>query len=116
MYHCLNFTTEQEGFPAAVLIRGVEPVEGVEEMKRRRDHRSLSGLANGPGKICQAFGIDKTFYGLELTGTRIWVEDRGEKRPAITQSTRIGIAAGKEKPWRFYVPKSSGVSKDGKKK
>lgn len=116
MYHCLNFVTEQEGFPAAVLIRGVEPMEGIEEMKRRRDTRSISGLANGPGKICQAFGIDKSFYGLELTGTRIWVEDRGEKRPSLAQSSRIGVAAGKEKLWRFYVPKSPSISKDGKKR
>lgn len=115
MYHCLNFVTEQEGFPAAVLIRGVEPKEGVEEMKRRRDTSSVSGLTNGPGKICQAFGIDKSFYGMDLTGTRVWVEDRGEKRPPLAQSARIGVTAGKDKLWRFYVPKSPGVSKDKKR-
>jgi len=87
IYHCLNLTTEKEGYPAAVLIRGLDYTD-----------------ADGPGKLCREFQIKKeTHNGLDLEGDCLWVEDRGLKRSIIV-GKRIGVDyAGESKnwPWRF---------------
>lgn len=111
MYYCLNFITERKRFPAAVLIRALEPKEGIEIMKRRRSKEKIEDLTSGPGKLCQAMGIDKSLYGADLTGQTIYVEDRGEKEGNIVSTDRIGIDEGKEKKWRFYLKDNRFVSK-----
>ncbi len=104
MYHCLNVVTEQEGFPAAVLIRGAEPEEGLALMRRNFDKPAGNRLTNGPGKLCRAFGLNRDENGLDLTGSKLYLEDRGYKPVKIERSRRIGIKKGLGKKWRFYEP------------
>jgi DNA-3-methyladenine glycosylase len=114
MYYCLNIVTEEVDHASAVLIRGLEPVEGIELMKKRRKTEELRNLASGPGKLCQAFAIDKAHNGAEVCGSIIYVEDRGEPAPKILATPRIGVDyAGKwkEKPWRFLIRGNEFVSK-----
>ena len=109
--HCLNLVTEREGYPAAVLIRALEPFEGIELMKKRRGRRKLKDLTSGPAKLCQALNIDKTQNGLDLCGDTIYVEDRGEVMKRAARSSRIGITDGKEKKWRFFLKGNGFVSR-----
>lgn len=116
MHHCLNVVTERVNFPSAVLIRAIEPCEGIALMQKRRGTKSLHNLASGPGKLCEAFGITVKVNGKTMRESGLWIEDRGERtRPAdIAQSSRIGVDyAGKYStyPWRFYVKKSSFISR-----
>jgi DNA-3-methyladenine glycosylase len=111
MYHCLNFVTEKKGYPAAVLIRALEPIDGIEVMTRRRKKKKIEDLTSGPGKLCQAMGIDRSLCGADLCGKTIYVEDRGEKTGAIVSTNRIGIDQGKDKKWRFYIKNSRFVSR-----
>ena len=118
MYWQLNVTTSREEMPQCVLIRALEPVEGIEEMGRRRKIKSASllNLTNGPGKLCQAFGFDKSHYGVDVTkSSSVWLEDNGEhiKKSDIVQTERIGIGYAGEwahKPLRFYLKSSPFVS------
>ncbi len=111
MYYCLNFVTEREGFPAAVLIRAVEPKEGIDLFIKRRNTKKLENLTNGPGKVCLAFGLGKRLNGVDLCSDIIWVEDRGEKPERIVSASRIGIKEGEDKKWRFYISKNEFVSR-----
>lgn len=111
MYHCLNFVTEKKGYPAAVLIRALEPEQGINTMRRRRKTDGIENLTSGPGKLCQAMGIDRNLCGSDLCGRTIYVEDRGEKTGAIVSTNRIGIEQGKDKKWRFYLKNSKFVSR-----
>ncbi len=114
MHHCLNIVTEQEAYPAAVLIRAVEPCEGIELMRKRRQIQDGHRLTNGPGKVCQAFGIDRGLNGLDVCGETLFIEDRGSGSVDIVVATRIGVEyAGpwKDKLWRFYIACHPGVSK-----
>lgn len=111
MYHCLNLVTEKDGFPAAVLIRAIEPVQGTELMMKRRGTKNLKNLTSGPGKLCQALGLDRSLNGADLCSGKIWVEDRKEKGQKIKSASRIGITEGKNKKWRFYICNSEFVSK-----
>lgn len=110
-HYCLNFVTEKKGFPAAVLIRAVEPKDGIKIMQKNRDKTKLENLTNGPGKLCQALGIDKKFNGWDVTSKVFFVEDKGEKVDQIESSPRVGVQVGKDKRWRFYIQKNSFVSK-----
>lgn len=102
----LNAVTEREGFPAAVLIRAIQPIEGVDVMLERRMGRDTFG----PGKLCQAMGIGKGENGVDLTETAsgLWIE-AGIKVPdkAVTKGPRVGLNSTPEpwlsKPWRFLV-------------
>ena len=114
LHHCLNAVTEPEGYPAAVLIRAVQPCEGLELMQARRRQEDLRLLANGPGKLCQAFGIARGLTGIDLCGDILFVEDRGVSHTDIVATTRIGVDyAGpwKDMPWRIYISGHPGVSK-----
>lgn len=117
MYYCLNAVTESHGFPAAVLIRAVEPLQGVEQMSLRRGTRRLEGLTSGPGKLCQAFGLDSTYNGADLCGDELYICP-GESIPRAKQgcSPRVGISVGKEHPWRFFVKNNRFVSGGRKQK
>ena len=114
MHHCLNAVTEREAYPAAVLIRALQPCEGVELMRARRRKQDVGLLANGPGNLCQAFGIARGLNGIDLCGDVLFVEDQGSSPAEIVVTTRIGVAyagAWKDKPWRFYLADHPGVSK-----
>jgi len=107
MYHCLNFTTEESGV-GAVLIRAVEPTRGIEIMGNRRKRSSLHQLTNGPGKICQAFGI-----GLEASGKPVGEElelFHHLENPRVASSRRVGISRAKALEWRFFIPGNEFVS------
>lgn len=113
-YNMLNLVTEAKGYPAAVLIRAVEPVGGIELMKERRKNNVLRNLASGPGKLCQAFAVDRLLNGADLSGSVLYVEDRGEPVPKFRATPRIGVDyAGKwkSKPYRFIVRGNEFVSK-----
>jgi len=110
MHWMLNFVTERDGFPAAVLIRGVAPVEGLRSMRRRRRGRRVSDLTNGPAKLCQAFRIDKRFDGHDLCqeDSLLFVEKRPRvPAQAVETGPRVGLAPvpepWKSMPWRFRV-------------
>src|SRR5688572_2347387 len=114
-YFCLNVVTEPEDYPAAVLIRAVEPLEHVSVMKRLRKHpENGTNIASGPGKLCMAMAIDKRLNGADLTGSTLWIEDRKLEVGRIVTTPRVGVDyAGeyKDKPWRFCVAGSPHVSK-----
>jgi DNA-3-methyladenine glycosylase len=113
-YNMLNLVTEAKDFPAAVLIRAVEPVRGIERMKQNRKTDLLHNLASGPGKLCQAFAIDRSLNGADICGKVLYLEDRGEPLPKFTATPRIGVDyAGqwKNKPLRFIVRDSEFISK-----
>ncbi len=115
IYHQLNFTVGKKDIPHCILIRGIEPLEGVETMRQRRGRKMKDkNLTSGPGKLCIAFDIDKTFYGEDLLGNRIWLEE-GIKIPNknIAKGKRVGIDYAEEyaeKLWRFWIEDNPFVS------
>lgn len=117
IYHLFNIITNQKDKADAVLIRAIEPETGIEEMLLRRNMAvAKPNLTAGPGVLSIALGIDKSLYGADLTGSTIWVEDKGFKVPAesITAGPRIGVDyAGEDAllPWRFWVKGNKWVSK-----
>ncbi|MBI2668624.1 DNA-3-methyladenine glycosylase [Candidatus Woesearchaeota archaeon] len=110
MYHCINFTTEKVGEPGAVLIRAVEPLNNIDKLKERRKTDQIMNLCSGPGKLCQALGIDKKHNGLKL-GKEVKVYDDGHQVIKIGRSQRIGIKDAKQLEWRFFVEGNEFVSK-----
>jgi DNA-3-methyladenine glycosylase len=114
-YFCLNVVTEPLGYPAAVLIRAVEPLENLDLMRELRNNPELeTNIASGPGKLCMAMSIDKQLNGADLLGTTIWIEDRKIDPPPSRTSPRVGVDyAGeyKDKPWRFFVDGNPHVSR-----
>jgi DNA-3-methyladenine glycosylase len=117
MHHQFNVVTGPEGRPTAVLVRAVEPEEGIEIMRERRGVSKERELTSGPGKLCKALGIDRSFDGEDMTKSRrVWLEDAGARiRPEeIAAGPRIGIAYAEEyalKPWRFWIKGNVFVSK-----
>ena len=113
MHYCFNIVTEKRDFGAAVLVRALEPIDGVALMHKRRKQSDQRSLTNGPGKLCQALGIDKGFLGEHLLqSTKIRLE-RDVTYPAssIAVRTRIGISQATDLPWRFYVKNNPFVSR-----
>jgi DNA-3-methyladenine glycosylase len=113
-YNMLNLVTERKNHPAAVLIRAVEPMTGIELMRARRQLDNLRDLASGPGKLCQAFAIDRSLNGADLCDDVLYVEERGELQPKIRATPRVGVDyAGKwkDKRYRFLVRDSDFVSR-----
>lgn len=119
MHFCANIVTGSEGKGEAVLIRAVEPIAGVEVMRKNRGigapekrGNGDGNLTNGPARLCQAFGIRREKNGTDLLGDQIFIVDE-ERIPArmIGRSTRIGIRNGIEKRWRFFVKGNAWVSR-----
>lgn len=113
-HNMLNLVTETADYPAAVLIRAVEPTSGIDLMKRRRKLDKLRDLASGPGKLCQAFAIDRSLNGADLCDSILCVEDRGAPIPKYRATPRIGVDyAGKwkNKPYRYLVRDNEFVSR-----
>lgn len=111
MYDMLNFVTEPAGRPAAVLIRALEPLSGLEIMRKNRGIENIINLTNGPGKLCRAFGLTTKDSGIDLTGSKLFVADDGYKVEHICESSRIGIKVGQNRKWRFYIAGNKYVSK-----
>lgn len=110
MYNMLNFVAEPAGAPAAILIRAIEPVDGIKTMQRRRGTEKVTALTSGPGKLCQALGITVADTGRDLTGNGWAVYDDGCRVEKIGRSGRIGIREGVDKLWRLYDEESRFVS------
>jgi DNA-3-methyladenine glycosylase len=112
MHWNFNLVTGKLGEPHAVLVRAVEPLWGREVMAARRGvPQGKKELTNGPGKLCQAFGIGAAQYGADLCGERLFLLDAPRAR--VSRSVRIGIdyaGAWAERPWRFYEPGNRYVS------
>jgi DNA-3-methyladenine glycosylase len=104
----LNIVTEKDGFPAAVLIRGVNPVDGIQVMKQRRESNQKE-LSDGPAKLTQAFGINRDWNNINLCDPKsdIYLNDLGHKTPVFAKSPRIGINRTPEpwlsKLWNFKI-------------
>jgi DNA-3-methyladenine glycosylase len=117
MHHCLNVVTEREGFPAAVLIRALEPLEGIEAMRVHRRGRVDVELTSGPARLCQALGIDRRFDGVDLCapGGSVFIEwDAAVGGVAVAAGPRIGVRgddAALTAPWRFCVRDNRYVSR-----
>jgi len=108
MHHCLNVVTEDAGFPAAVLIRAIEPLEGLALMQANRGDRPTRTLVDGPAKLCQALAIDRRLDGHDLTaGVELWLE-QGEPVPnsAVQTTPRVNVGGDQQArtvPWRFVL-------------
>ncbi len=111
---CMNVVTEREGRGAAVLIRALEPTEGLRILSQYRQGVEPTQLTNGPGKLCLAMSIDRRLNGIDLTEhSEIWIES-SETPPCpnwrINSSGRIGIRVGQDKRWRFFIDGNRFVS------
>ncbi len=117
MHHCFNVVTERDGFPAAVLIRALEPLEGVEEMRARRGGRPDVQLTSGPARLCQALDVDRRFDGDDLCAPDALLfleEDVCMPDEAVAAGPRIGVRGDETAmtiPWRFYVWGNEHVSR-----
>ena len=111
-HYCLNITTQKVGTPGAVLIRAIQPLEGLHEMRRLRPNVPDSNLTNGPGKLTKALGITKSLNEVDMTKRGdLFVTESDETMPKVAKSVRVGISQGADRLWRFYVAGNSYVSK-----
>jgi DNA-3-methyladenine glycosylase len=114
-HYMLNIVTEREGYPAAVLLRGLEPIFGLKQMIKNRQAQKYTEIASGPGKLARALGITTDHKGLDLVGRRMYLLDDGTRYDSIYQSIRVGIGNnGNDKLWRFYVGDNKHVSRGEK--
>jgi len=126
MHHCLNVVAEREGYPAAVLFRALEPLEGIEVMRTLRSPEPVEGrragvpdvrLTSGPARLCQALEIDREFDGADLCAPDALLfleEDAAVPDEAVATGPRIGVRGdevARTAPWRFYVRDSRYVSR-----
>lgn len=117
IHHLFNVVTNVKGKADAILVRAVKPVDGLERMLQRRGREKLNRqVAGGPGMLTQALGIKTDHYGTDLTGSKIWIEDRGTEidREQITAGPRVGVDyAGEDAllPWRFRLTEGRWTSK-----
>ena len=112
MYCCMNIIVNREEIPHCIFLRALEPIDGIDLMKSRRGTDKLRNLCSGPGKLCIAMGIDKSLYGEDLCGSRLWLEDDGSQ-PDIMRGKRINIDYAEEAAdfnWRFAVKGSRFLS------
>lgn len=115
MYHCFNVVTNTEKHPEAVLIRALEPLEGIDEMKFHRRSEKITNLTTGPGKLAQALHLSKDQNGLPLWKGELFIEDAPDiAKKDIVKRPRIGIDYAEEAidwPLRFYIKGSPYISK-----
>jgi DNA-3-methyladenine glycosylase len=120
MHYQFNVVANVEGIAHAVLIRALQPVEGIEWIQVRRGEHKETNLTNGPGKLCQALGIDLSLNKEDLLGDRIWIEKNGLiiRDGVISSGPRVGIDYAEEfiqAPWRFWITGNPFVSKAPRK-
>lgn len=112
IHYCLNIVTTVPGGPAsAVLIRGMEPVAGLEAMQARRSESAEAALLRGPGNLCRALGIDLALDGANLLGPDLHILDAPDPAEPVVTTIRIGISRSVDLPWRYYLLGSPGVSR-----
>lgn len=114
VHHCANIVCGPPGTASAVLVRALDPLVGLEQMQcRRAKAKRVTDLASGPGKLCQALGIDRSHDGWVLgAGTPISLVDDGVAPPREPVArARVGISSATDRPWRFYVPGNPNVSR-----
>ncbi|HSH36558.1 DNA-3-methyladenine glycosylase [Schnuerera sp.] len=121
MYYCFNIVTEKKGIPEAVLIRAIEPIQGIDEMSKNRFGQNYTNLSkyqrenftNGPGKLSMALKIDKILDKADLCGDKIYLEYGQKETFKIVETKRIGIdyaEEAKDFPYRFYIEGNHNVS------
>jgi DNA-3-methyladenine glycosylase len=114
IHYLVNAVTESDGHPAAVLIRALEPIDGISLMMKRRSpdgrHVDITDLCRGPGNLTKALGITLSENRLDLVETKLCIEDRGLRPQAVTSGPRIGITVAAERPWRFWIEGNASVS------
>jgi DNA-3-methyladenine glycosylase len=110
IHWCVNFVCEPEGSASAVLIRAIEPLEGLEKMRRRRGLKDVRLLCAGPGRLCEALGISRAHNGLPLDAPPFRLERR-TGRVEIAVGPRIGLTKAVEQPWRYGLAGSRFLSK-----
>lgn len=106
----LNVVTEERGFPAAVLIRAIEPQIGLDRIRRRRNSVAEPQWTNGPGKLTAALGITGQDNGSDLRGSRLVITGRRPRDLRMGVSARVGVSLGADTPWRFYIADNPWVS------
>lgn len=112
MHHCCNVVSGKEGYGSGVLIRAVEPLDGIEIMEQNRGGKTGVILTNGPGKVCQALAIDRRLSGHDLSHSPVRLVRRPQLEPGkIHVGTRIGIAKAVSELRRFYITGNRYVSK-----
>ncbi len=118
MYNQFNVVTNVEDIPHAVLVRALEPIEGLDVICRRRQGRSEYELTSGPGRLCVAMGIDRRLDKADLLGQRVWIEEGVSISPRqVARGSRVGIDYAEKwvtRPWRFWIRDKPFVSKRNK--
>jgi DNA-3-methyladenine glycosylase len=115
MHFCMNAVTGNAGEGMAVLLRAAEPIDGLDEMRRRRGRLQDRELCSGPAKLCQAFDVDGSFDGADLVrGNDLWITE-GTSVPSslVVVGPRVGVRVGLEHAWRFSVDGDPYVSRGG---
>jgi DNA-3-methyladenine glycosylase len=114
IHYLVNAVTESEGRPAAVLIRALQPLDGIPLMRKRRtvDGREVgvADLCRGPGNLTRALGITLAENRLDLTASQLWIEDRDLEPGTVAWGPRVGIRVGVDRPWRCWIDGNSSVS------
>lgn len=112
MHYCFNIVCGKKGHGSAVLIRAVEPTYGIELMRKKRRIEDIHKLTNGPAKLCQAFGIDLSLNGHDVSSPPLQILPGKEVASIdIVETTRVGISRDTQRPWRFYIKGNKFVSK-----
>lgn len=104
MHYCCNVLTEQDGVAGAVLLRAVEPVQGLELMAARRGTAEPLLLTKGPARLCQAFALARPDNGADLVEGSVWIAARKKMLASLATSARIGLPADLLQPWRIFEP------------
>lgn len=121
MYNCLNISANEENIPQCVLIRGVEPVDNLDEISYNRFSKAYNelnnyqkkNLTNGPGKLCKALNIDRSLSGKDLFGHELYIIDNDDNNFEVEEDKRVNIDYAeeyKDKLWRFYIKNNKYVS------
>jgi DNA-3-methyladenine glycosylase len=110
MHYCMNIVTGAKGHGQAVLIRALQPTDGLELMRSRRGVVSDTQLTSGPAKLAQALAVTPALNGTHVRHGQLWLEP-GITPREITQTTRVGISKAVDHPWRFYTTDNQFVSK-----
>ncbi|MGD0967315.1 MAG: DNA-3-methyladenine glycosylase [Candidatus Aquilonibacter sp.] len=111
MYYCLNVSSERAGVGAGVLIRALEPIDGLDLMKKRRSSSSVRDLARGPGRLALAMAIDMRDNGVDLCADpSLWLGVDSKYHGVVAATTRIGLSREQARLWRFYERGSTFVS------
>ena len=114
LHCCFNITANSAGKPECVLVRALQPLDGLRLMQTRRKTSRLLNLCSGPGKLCSAMGITRELYGEDLCGEKLYILDDGLSDVKIAASARIGIDYAEEyrkKLWRFFIAGNEYVSR-----